>query len=297
MKKSILSGILTSALVVTAAVTLCACSSNKSTTSDSTQKQNVASSTDSADKSTAQSQDQDSPYSSLPYYLSDKLEAYKAYASLHQELSAEDVVTYVNIGLDTAYYSNTKVIEKPDDMLVLCNKYHSLPENYVPADLVDITTGNAAASGLKLRKEAAAAFDKLCAAAKESGYKIMGASAYRSFAYQKTLYNNYVASDGAANADTYSARPGFSEHQTGLAVDVKNATTAYDKFGSTKEYQWAKDNIYKYGFIIRYLPSTIHITGYKSEEWHFRYVGVETATAVYKSGLTYDEYYTRNMMK
>lgn len=106
-----------------------------------------------------------------------------------------------------------------------------------------------------------------------------------------------MAADGKENADTYSARAGFSEHQTGLAIDVKNATVAYDKFGTTPEYQWAKDNVQKYGFIIRYLPSTIDITGYQSEEWHFRYVGVDTATAVYNLGITYDEYCARYLMK
>jgi len=180
---------------------------------------------------------------------------------------------------------------------VLCNKYNSLPDSYVPSDLVDVTTANSAASGLKLRKEAAQAFDKLCAGAKQAGYTILGASGYRSYSTQKSLYNNYVASDGVTKADTYSARAGFSEHQTGLAIDVKNATVAYDSFGTTPEYQWAKGNIQKYGFIIRYLPSTTGITGYMSEEWHFRYVGVDTAQAVYALGITYDEYCARYLMK
>jgi len=236
-------------------------------------------------------------FSNMSYFLNAKLDEYKAYSLLHPDNTLEDVVTYVNIGLDSPFYSNTKVIASPEDILVLCNKYNSLPDNYTPNDLVDVTTANSAASGLRLRKEAAQAFDKLCAGAKSAGYTILGASGYRSYSTQKGLYNNYVASDGVSNADTYSARAGFSEHQTGLAIDVKNATVVYDSFGTTPEYKWAKDNIQKYGFIIRYLPSTIGITGYKSEEWHFRYVGVDTATAVYALGITYDEYCARYLMK
>lgn len=285
--------------VIAASVSLCACGAKKPTDSAAT-KNNVAASSETSDTAKTEPKTEAktvSKYAGVSYFLESKLNAYEVYAAAHPDFDVAKVVTYVNIGLDNEFYSNTKVIENPADMLVLCNKYNSLPEEYVPSDLVDITAANAAAGGLKLRKEAAEAFDRLCAGAKEAGYSIYGASAYRSYSYQRSLYNNYAASDGAAKADTYSARPGFSEHQTGLAVDVKNATTVYDNFGSTREYQWAKDNIQKYGFIIRYLPSTIDITGYKSEEWHFRYVGVETATAVYNSGSTFDEYCARNLMK
>ncbi len=234
-------------------------------------------------------------YANVSYYAQAKLSEYEAYAAENPDLSMEDVVTYVNIGLDQDFYANSTAITDPENILVLCNKYHQLSSDYVPSDLVEVTASNSAVAGLKLRKEAADAFDDLCAAAKKDGYTILGASGYRSYAYQQTLYDNYVKQDGVADADTYSARPGYSEHQTGLAIDVKNPTTAYDKFGTTKEYQWAKDNIHKYGFIIRYLPETIHITGYQSEEWHFRYVGVETATKVYEMGITYDEYCARGL--
>jgi len=183
---------------------------------------------------------------------------------------------------------------------MLCNKYNSLPSSYEPSDLVEVTNGNSAVSGLKIRKEVSQAFDKLCAGAKAAGYKILGASGYRSYSYQKNLYNNYVATDGVTNSDIYSARAEFSEHQTGLSIDVKNETVIYDKFGTTPEYQWAKDNIQKYGFIIRFQSSAVDITGYESEERHFRYVGVETAIAVYALGISYDEYcakYLKNKEK
>jgi len=292
MKKLILSTIV---IITTIALTACNSTSKNETT---TQQPSSTTAIDGSTIISALPSGSAVPvYSNMSYYLSTKLDAYKAYALLHPEDTLENIVTYVNIGLDTPFYTNTKVIQNPEDILVLCNKYNSLPDNYVPSDLVEVTSANSAASGLKLRKEAAEAFDKLCAGAKKDGYTILGASGYRSYSTQKTLYNNYAASDGIANADTYSARAGFSEHQTGLAIDVKNATVAYDSFGTTPEYQWAKENVQKYGFIIRYLPSTIGITGYKSEEWHFRYVGVDTAAAVYDLGITYDEYCARYLMK
>jgi len=299
MKKIILSTI-----VIATAVALTACNSTAAFKSESTKEQPISRvSATSAQKVAADIVSVEPSvaavpvYSNMSYYMSSKLNEYKAFSLLHPDYTLENIVTYVNIGLDNPFYSNTKVIQNPEDMLVLCNKYNSLPDSYVPSDLVDVTTANSAASGLKLRKEAAQAFDKLCAGAKQAGYTILGASGYRSYSTQKSLYNNYVASDGVTKADTYSARAGFSEHQTGLAIDVKNATVAYDSFGTTPEYQWAKGNIQKYGFIIRYLPSTIGITGYKSEEWHFRYVGVDTAQAVYALGITYDEYCARYLMK
>jgi len=296
MKKIILS-----IIVITTAIAVSACGSKTAATSEpvvSTASEQIAESKAEVQQVEALPSAAAVPvYSNMSYYLSAKLEEYKAYSLIHPDYTLENIVTYVNIGLDNPFYSNTKVIQNPEDLLVLCNKYNSLPDNYVPSDLVEVTTANSAASGLKLRKEAAQAFDKLCDGAKQAGYTILGASGYRSYSTQKSLYNNYVASDGLTNADTYSARAGFSEHQTGLAIDVKNATVAYDSFGTTPEYQWAKDNVQKYGFIIRYLPTTIGITGYKSEEWHFRYVGVDTAAAVYALGITYDEYCARYLMK
>jgi len=298
MKKFILS-----VIVITTAIILAACNSKTDSKSESTsesaneQVMATVSEPKVESKTEAQIVAAVPVYSNMSNYLNEKLDAYKAYALLHSDYTLENIVTYVNIGLDHPFYTNTKVVANPEDILVLCNKYNSLPDNYVPSDLVEVTTANSAASSLRLRKEAAQAFDKLCTGAKQAGYTILGASAYRSYSSQKTLYNNYVAVDGVTKADIYSARAGFSEHQTGLTVDVKNATVVYDSFGTTPEYQWAKDNIQKYGFIIRYLPSTVDITGYKSEEWHFRYVGVDTATAVYALGISYDEYYARFLMK
>ena len=105
---------------------------------------------------------------------------------------------------------------------------------------------------------------------------------------QKNLYNNYVKRDGAQNADRYSARPGYSEHQTGLAFDINYADS---RFEGTDQAIWLAENAYKYGFILRYPEGKEHITGYMYEPWHYRYIGVENAAKIFASGLTLEEYY------
>lgn len=113
-------------------------------------------------------------------------------------------------------------------------------------------------------------------------------SGFRSYTVQKNLYNSYVRRDGAENADRYSARPGHSEHQTGLAFDINYAD---DRFKGTPEASWLAENAYKYGFILRYPEGKEPITGYMFEPWHYRYVGVENAAKIYASGLTLEEYF------
>jgi D-alanyl-D-alanine carboxypeptidase len=169
---------------------------------------------------------------------------------------------------------------------VIVNKKHKLPSTYVPS-LTNV-------SGGQLRTEAAAALNNLLAAAKSSGLNNMKyVSGYRSYNTQQTLYNNYVARDGQAAADTYSARPGHSEHQTGLAVDVGNGGGCDLEicFADTAEGKWVANNAYKYGFVVRYPKGKESITGYQYEPWHLRYLGVAEATAVFNSGKTLEEYY------
>ena len=140
-------------------------------------------------------------------------------------------------------------------------------------------------------------FEFLAKKASEEGYNIRAVSTYRSYSYQTNLYNNYVSQDGVEEADKYSARAGFSEHQTGLAVDVDNRETDFNNFENTKEFNWMLENAHKYGFILRYPKGKEFITGYMYEPWHFRYVGVEIATYIYQNNLTYEEYYFKFIHK
>lgn len=168
---------------------------------------------------------------------------------------------------------------------VVVNKKYKLPSNYVPS----LTS----AGGGQLRPEAAVAYNKLIAGAKSAGVNLVFLSGYRSYSYQSTLYNNYVARDGQAAADTYSARPGHSEHQTGLTVDVGDGGGCDLEacFGDRAAGKWVAANAHKYGFILRYPKSKESITGYTYEPWHLRYIGENTAASVYSSGKVLEEYY------
>jgi len=220
---------------------------------------------------------------SINYFNENFLERYIKYYE-KTELDIETSILHVNIGLDNPYYTNINSIEKQDDILVLVNKYNKLQNSYVPKDLEQVSYGTG-----KLRKEAKIAFDKMCAASRKDGISIHGGSGYRSYSHQLNLYNNYVAVDGKTEADTYSARAGHSEHQTGLAMDILN--NSWNFIAETdKEYTWLVNNSYKYGFILRYPKGKEKITGYMYEPWHYRYIGVDLATEIHKLGITYEEY-------
>lgn len=158
------------------------------------------------------------------------------------------------------------------DGILIANKTYPLPSTYNPGGI---------------DPDANAALNEMFAAAKEDGLNLFVRSGFRSYATQKWLYENYVAQDGKEEADRYSARPGHSEHQTGLGIDINKADSSFE---GTPEAIWLAANCHKFGFIIRYPQGKEHITGYMYEPWHVRYLGVETATAVYNSGLCLEEY-------
>lgn len=155
--------------------------------------------------------------------------------------------------------------------ILIANKTYALPADYNPG--VD--------------PEAQAAFDDMQAAAAKEGLNIYVSSGFRSYEYQSGLYDRYVQRSGKAEADRYSARPGHSEHQTGLAFDMNTIDIS---FADTDEYVWVKAHCWEYGFIIRYPEDGEAVTGYMYEPWHIRYLGKETAKKVYDSGLTLEEY-------
>lgn len=159
------------------------------------------------------------------------------------------------------------------DGIMLVNKSYSITKKYDPKDLLDET------------KEA---FRNMQNAAFADGITLWIVSGYRSYTEQAEIYNNYVKSNSKEEADTYSARPGYSEHQTGYVIDVNDATS---NFENTNEAMWLQNNSYKYGFIIRYPKDKEEYTGYKYEPWHLRYIGKEKATKITESGLSLEEYY------
>lgn len=180
-------------------------------------------------------------------------------------------------------------------LLILANKEHSLEAEYKPEDLEPIAyyAPDRSEATRFLRAEAAGSFHKLVEAAGEDGYTLVMTTAYRSFGFQKILWDNYVATEGEEAAARFSAKPGQSEHQTGLAVDVTSPSVEYQlstSFGDTEEGMWLAENAHRFGFILRYPPGKEAITGYQYEPWHLRYVGIDVATYMHQQGLTLEEY-------
>lgn len=179
-------------------------------------------------------------------------------------------------------------IEDPQSIWVVSNKRRSLqPADFAPKDLV-VPEGVANEFEQPLRAPAAAAVVRLIRGAEHAGLKIRIISAYRDYATQVTLYDRYVERDGKQQADTYSARPGHSEHQTGLAVDLDDFGDCYlaECFGRTPAGTWAAAHAAEYGFVIRYPEGKQGITGFMPEPWHLRYVGPELAAEMKRTGTT-----------
>jgi len=233
-----------------------------------------------------------SKYIDIKNFNVDNIERYDKYLQ-ETKYDINKVVTYVNINLDKEFYSDSILVESPNDITAIINKYNHVNKDFVPKDLVTLFDTKI---GAKMVKPAAEAYEKLVKAAKEDSITLESTTAYRSYSFQNTLYTNYVAKDGVKLADTYSARPGTSEHQLGLAVDLNDPYVEGSRLDD-KDYKWLLDNSYKYGFIVRYTKEGVPITGYMEEPWHIRYLGIDLATKVHESGLTYEEYYDLYMME
>lgn len=190
-----------------------------------------------------------------------------------------------------SFNKNQYSLTDPASIWVVVNKQHPLnPKTYAPTDLVTPNVplrvpGN---ETMQLRTVTAKAVESMFAAAKTAGLQLMLSSGYRSYTYQVSLYDGYVQSQGQATADTQSARPGYSEHQTGFALDVEPVSRTCELeqcFGTTPEGKWVAANAYKYGFIVRYTSGNENVTGYEPEPWHIRYIGVELATELHNAGV------------
>lgn len=170
-------------------------------------------------------------------------------------------------------------LESPDSMTVIVNKLRPLPEDFAPDDLVELPD-QMGTDTYELREPAAEAAKELFAAAREDGIELTVVSAYRSYAYQQELYDNYIAEHGSEVTNEMSAMPGHSEHQTGLALDVDSPDgqhTLQQSFGDTEAGQWLAEHAHEYGFVIRYPQDAQEITGFSYEPWHLRYFGEQYA--------------------
>lgn len=228
----------------------------------------------------------------IDFFINDNIDRYIKYKEKNTNLSNEQVVINVNIGLDNDYYTNTKPTINLNTNYILVNKYNSLSKDYEPDNLKSIDK-KYSIDGMRMVNYAKEAFEEMSKDALKEKMHIIAMSTYRSYNYQVNLFNKYAKKDGLEAANTYSAKAGFSEHQTGLAVDVYNGTVNYTSFEKTKEFNWMTENAYKYGFILRFPKDKENETGYKYESWHYRYVGKEIAEYIHNKNISFEEYYVR----
>ena len=228
------------------------------------------------------------------YFLTKNFNLYIEYMNNNKDLSSSEIVRDINIHLDKDFYEDTKKANTTLDTTLLVNKHYLLDKDYIPDDLVNVSQNYAwgEVGSQKVREVAYNAFLDMWNAANEEGYYLMINSSYRSYEDQETVYNNYKNSSGERFADSIAARPGSSEHQTGLALDIFSKTnTNKNTFSQTDEAKWLKENAHNFGFILRYPEDKVDITGYSFESWHYRYVGKDIATYIYENDITYEEYY------
>ena len=219
-----------------------------------------------------------------PYFDEGRTERYEVFAALNPELAFDDVVWRVNVDLDREPYEDPSEVKDPSSIQALVTKFFKLPAGYSPSNLVNIDNS-------MMRAEAAEAMNEMIDMAGSEGHHLWVQSGYRSFSTQAGIHEQYVAADGQAGADRYSARAGHSEHQTGLVADLN---TISDAFGDTPEGKWAIDNCWYFGFIVRYTEENRDVTLFKYEPWHMRYIGREAAETMHDLGIqSFEEYWAK----
>jgi len=223
-------------------------------------------------------------YAKLKYY-----DRYVAFSDTTGE-DEETTVLYVNLGMDKDPYLEPVEV-KDFSTVMLVNKYYHLGKDFEPNDLIKIDEKYTNGEEQSANKEAVNAFISMYNAAKSEGLELVINSSYRSYNDQQDLCNEYAKVYGNNYVQKYVAKPGFSEHQTGLAFDI--GSTSINVFKKSNEYQWMLNNAYKYGFIQRFTKEKSYITGFNEEPWHYRYVGTKVAKYIYENDITLEEYYAK----
>ncbi len=228
------------------------------------------------------------------YFLEKNLEDYKEYINKNNEIDYAKVISIVNVHANHKWYQLELNTNEDLEMLMNVNKFYALSETYTPENLknIDLTYAYDEEGKNKLIDYAYDKFLELWQAANDQGFYLMVTSSYRDYESQKEIYDYRVSTWGERKADETAARPGHSEHQTGLVIDMTSKTEPLaDSFTDSEAYKWLKENAYKYGFIERYPEGKTYLTGYNPESWHWRYVGLEAAKTMHDENITFDEYY------
>ena len=225
------------------------------------------------------------------YYIKDNLKEYISYYEDNIDTETSNIIALVNTGAYKEYYKDIIETDISKEYLMINNKYYKLPTNYKPDDLVTVKNWYSYGSNNKLRKEVYDKFLEMWESAKKDKITLIVNSAYRSEKEQKETYEEILSTNTQEYTDKKAARPGHSEHQTGLALDIITYGANGENFDKTDAFKWLQDNAHEYGFILRYPKGKEYLTGYNYESWHYRYVGVEAATIIHDNNITFDEYY------
>ena len=223
------------------------------------------------------------------YFMEKNLKEYINYLDKNSNIG--DVIAIINVGANNAWYTNTKKTNLEKGHLMLTNKFYYLDSTYNSDNMVKISKQYSYGENQFLTSETYNAFLNLFNAAKKEDLTLIINSSYRSYEDQDEIYNEFKNSKGDEYADKIAAKAGFSEHQTGMAIDIQTYGSTASTFHEFDEFKWLQANAHKYGFILRYPKDKEYLTGYEYESWHYRYVGVEAATYIYENNITFDEYY------
>ena len=223
------------------------------------------------------------------YFIKANLDRYLEYIKKNKNTELSLVVAYVNTNRDYKYYEHTKASDISKGSLMIVNKYNYLDKDYKP-ELVNASSSYAYA-GNSCTKEVYDAFVNMADEAKGEDIVLVINSSYRSYEDQESIWSSRKKTNGTAKADAYAARAGYSEHQSGIALDLAQFNYGYEDFEDTPAFRWLSDHAQDFGFILRYPKDKEDITGYSYESWHYRYVGVDVAKKIKSEGLSFDEYY------
>lgn len=221
------------------------------------------------------------------WFILDNLDNYLKYGEIISDIRT--LVEYVNTKAYLKDYEDYEDADLTKGNLIIGNKLSYLGD-YVPDDLVSVDDDYIMQAGVMLKSEAYEHLKQMFDDARSEGYYFYISTAYRSYDFQKALYDSYLLKDSMEVVDTYSSRPGFSDHQTGLACDIGMPGYKFEMFTDTDECKWLHENAYKYGFILRYPEGKENITKYKYESWHFRYVGTDVSSYIHENNITLEEY-------
>ena len=223
------------------------------------------------------------------YFIKENLDRYFDYIKKNKNMELTLVVAHVNTNRDYKYYEHTKATDMSKGNLMLVNKYNYLDKDYKP-DLVN-ASASYAFEGNSCTQEVYEAFVNMADEAKGEDIILIINSSYRSYDDQESIWSSRKKAYGTAKADAYAARAGFSEHQSGIAIDLAQFKYDYEDFEETPAFTWLSEHAQDFGFILRYPKDKEDITGYSYESWHYRYVGVDAAKKIKSEGISFDEYY------